>query len=313
MICNTYKIELPHTSVFTDGWCLADIETEGRFWRTSRLLAARVIAYGKPCEEYEWIAERESDEYDILSELAKVIMRSSCILTFNGDSFDLPHLRKKYQAYRAQDPTKGRKSLDLMRVLAPYKFMFSLQSYRLADYLSLFRGKYAIRNDAEGALLVSSLLELARLFALPDTSLSAGLFDKDSQVEKVFRAEWKMPEELPIEIDIIDEVFHLISRRDDVRLEVTCDGSMLRRYYTDYENYEYLLAEGYAAHKSLTAYVAADRKEKAVRTNCFSLIPVASVFPDRPDRLKKYIQSVLDYLKRGTERPEDNIDKKSCR
>jgi hypothetical protein len=156
------------------------------------------------------------------------------------------------------------------------------------------------------------LLELAYLFALPDTPLRAGMFNKDSQAEKVFRAEWKLPKELPVEIDIIDEVFHLISRGNDVRLEVICDGSMLRRYYTDYENYEYLLAEGYAAHRSLTAYVAADRKEKAVRTNCFSLIPVNSVFPDRPDRMKKYVQSVLDYLKRGTEFP-DNIDKKSCR
>ncbi len=305
MISNTYKIELPYASVFKESWCLVDIETEGRFWRTSRLLAARVITYGSPLEEYEWIAERESDEYDILSELAQVLMRSSCIMTFNGDSFDLPHLRKKYQAYRAQDPTKGKKTLDLMRALMPYKFMFELQSYRLADYLSLFHGKYDIRNDAEGALLVSSLLELSNLFTLPDTSCEAGMLEQEGESKKIFRAKWKTPDEMPIEIEIFDEVFHLTSCGSYVRLEITCDGSVLRRYYTDYENYDFLLAEGYAAHRSLTAYVAADRKEKAVRTNCFSLIPVSSVFPDRPDRLKKYIQSVLVYMKRGIDRPFD--------
>lgn len=305
MISNTYKIELTYASVFKESWCLVDIETEGRFWRTSRLLAARVITYGSPLEEYEWIAERESDEYDILSELAQVLMRSSCIMTFNGDSFDLPHLRKKYQAYRAQDPTKGKKTLDLMRALMPYKFMFELQSYRLADYLSLFHGKYDIRNDAEGALLVSSLLELSNLFTLPDTSCEAGMLEQEGESKKIFRAKWKTPDEMPIEIEIFDEVFHLTSCGSYVRLEITCDGSVLRRYYTDYENYDFLLAEGYAAHRSLTAYVAADRKEKAVRTNCFSLIPVSSVFPDRPDRLKKYIQSVLVYMKRGIDRPFD--------
>ena len=109
MISNTYKIELPYASVFKESWCLVDIETEGRFWRTSRLLAARVITYGSPLEEYEWIAERESDEYDILSELAQVLMRSSCIMTFNGDSFDLPHLRKKYQAYRRRIRQRGKR------------------------------------------------------------------------------------------------------------------------------------------------------------------------------------------------------------
>lgn len=305
MISNTYKIELTYASVFKESWCLVDIETEGRFWRTSRLLAARVITYGSPLEEYEWIAERESDEYDILSELAQVLMRSSCIMTFNGDSFDLPHLRKKYQAYRAQDPTKGKKTLDLMRALMPYKFMFELQSYRLADYLSLFHGKYDIRNDAEGALLVSSLLELSNLFTLPDTSCEAGMLEQEGESKKIFRAKWKTPDEMPIEIEIFDEVFHLTSCGSYVRLEITCDGSVLRRYYTDYENYDFLLAEGYAAHRSLTAYVAADRKEKAVRTNCFSLIPVSSVFPDRPDRLKKYIQSVLVYMKGGIDRPFD--------
>jgi hypothetical protein len=308
MISNTYKIELPYASVFKESWCLVDIETEGRFWRTSRLLAARVITYGSPLEEYEWIAERESDEYDILSELAQVLMRSSCIMTFNGDSFDLPHLRKKYQAYRAQDPTKGKKTLDLMRALMPYKFMFELQSYRLADYLSLFHGKYDIRNDAEGALLVSSLLELSNLFTLPDTSCEAGMLEQEGESKKIFRAKWKTPDEMPIAIDIFDEVFHLTSCGSYVRLEITCDGSVLRRYYIDYENYDFLLAEGYAAHRSLTAYVAADRKEKAVRTNCFSLIPVSSVFPDRPDRLKKYIQSVLVYMKRGIDRPFDIED-----
>ena len=308
MISNTYKIELPYASVFKESWCLVDIETEGRFWRTSRLLAARVITYGSPLEEYEWIAERESDEYDILSELAQVLMRSSCIMTFNGDSFDLPHLRKKYQAYRAQDPTKGKKTLDLMRALMPYKFMFELQSYRLADYLSLFHGKYDIRNDAEGALLVSSLLELSNLFTLPDTSCEAGMLEQEGESKKIFRAKWKTPDEMPIEIEIFDEVFHLTSCGSYVRLEITCDGSVLRRYYIDYENYDFLLAEGYAAHRSLTAYVAADRKEKAVRTNCFSLIPVSSVFPDRPDRLKKYIQSVLVYMKRGINRPFDIED-----
>lgn len=308
MISNTYKIELPYASVFKESWCLVDIETEGRFWRTSRLLAARVITYGSPLEEYEWIAERESDEYDILSELAQVLMRSSCILTFNGNSFDLPHLRKKYQAYRAQDPTKGKKTLDLMRALMPYKFMFELQSYRLADYLSLFHGKYDIRNDAEGALLVSSLLELSNLFTLPDTSCEAGMLEQEGESKKIFRAKWKTPDEMPIEIEIFDEVFHLTSCGSYVRLEITCDGSVLRRYYIDYENYDFLLAEGYAAHRSLTAYVAADRKEKAVRTNCFSLIPVSSVFPDRPDRLKKYIQSVLVYMKRGIDRPFDIED-----
>ena len=308
MISNTYKIELPYASVFKESWCLVDIETEGRFWRTSRLLAARVITYGSPLEEYEWIAERESDEYDILSELAQVLMRSSCIMTFNGDSFDLPHLRKKYQAYRAQDPTKGKKTLDLMRALMPYKFMFELQSYRLTDYLSLFHGKYDIRNDAEGALLVSSLLELSNLFTLPDTSCEAGMLEQEGESKKIFRAKWKTPDEMPIEIEIFDEVFHLTSCGSYVRLEITCDGSVLRRYYIDYENYDFLLAEGYAAHRSLTAYVAADRKEKAVRTNCFSLIPVSSVFPDRPDRLKKYIQSVLVYMKRGIDRPFDIED-----
>lgn len=304
MIYNIYKIELPHASVFKDGWCLVDIETEGRFWRTSRLLAARAITYGgSPLEEHEWISERESDEYDILSELSKILLRSSCIMTFNGNSFDLPHLRKKYQAYRAQDPTKGKETLDLMRTLMPYRFMFRLKSYHLADYLSLFDEKYVIRNDAEGALLVSSLLELSCLFTLPDISVAAGIQDKDGTAEKIFWTEWKMPEEIQVGVDIIDEVFHLAASGGDVRLEVVCDGSRLRKYYTDYENYDYLLAEGYAAHRSLTAYVAADRKEKAVRTNCFTRIPIAAVFPDRPERLKKYIQSVLDYLRRETDRP----------
>ncbi len=299
MIRKVDRVEMPHASSFTEGWCLVDIETEGRFWRTSKLLTVHVIEYGDPCTELSLYAERESDEYDMLSELSQVLMRASNIMTFNGNSFDLPHLRKKYQAYRASDPTNGRNSLDLMRALAPYQFLFDMQSHHLSDYLTLFSGRYGVRNDAEGAFLVSSLLDLRRIFTAAPSSLSACYETSPVSGKKMLTASWHMDAPLPVDIDHRDEVFRLFSREGIANLEIETDGEMLRRYYTDYENYEFLLSEGYAAHRSLTSYVAEDRKEKAVRENCFMPVPVASVFPDRPDRLCTYIQSALDYLRRN--------------
>ena len=70
-------------------------------------------------------------------------------------------------------------------------------------------------------------------------------------------------------------------------------------YHSDFENYDYLPGEGCAVHKSLTAYVASDRKAKASRDNCYTRIPCGTLLQGNEKTLKKYTEKTIAYLLGG--------------
>ena len=118
-----------------------DILTSTRYYRTSLLTEVRLITIPGEHEapdETVWTLEKESDDFDILMELAKALRDIRLIITFNGTGFDIPHLTKKYAAYRLPNPLEGKHFLDLLKKLRQFDALFPLSSHRLADYMSLF-------------------------------------------------------------------------------------------------------------------------------------------------------------------------------
>ena len=57
--------------------------------------------------------------------------------------------------------------------------------------------------------------------------------------------------------------------------------------------------EDCAVHKSLTAYVASDRKAKASRDNCYTRIPCGTLLQGNEKTLKKYTEKTVAYLLGG--------------
>ncbi len=73
------------------------------------------------------IAESFLDEKLLLEQFGQVLSRYDTIIEFNGDRFDLPYLREKYEAYGMEDPFTPLRSVDLYREIRPYKDMLSLK------------------------------------------------------------------------------------------------------------------------------------------------------------------------------------------
>ena len=111
----------------------------------------------------------------------------------------------------------------------------------------------------------------------------------------IFRLHY--PDGFPVGFSVHDSGFHL---RFFFFLTVLlssriCNGS-IRYYHTDVKNYWYLPLEGYAIHKSAAQYVDKSRREKAVRENCYHLVPVSPAFLQDPAMLDGYLKSVLAYF-----------------
>ena len=298
-----------HTAFLTQSSCLLDIETDSRYWRTSHFKNVRLADTEK---EIIWVPEKESDEYDLLIALTESLSQYSHIVTFNGTGFDLPHLRKKYRAYRLSDPLQDKRHDDLFLMLRKYNALLPLARHRLVDYVSLFKESHVPDDDVQKELFISQILNLA---CLPEGNFRVKTADSACRNTDIFKEETlNLPSDgtvlsllltpdLPVSFHVhcSDGPFELDSDPESGTLLLrirSCDGSFYI-YHSDFENYDYLPGEGCAVHKSLTAYVASDRKVKASRDNCYTRIPCGTLLQGNEKTLKKYTEKTVAYLMSG--------------
>ncbi len=272
-----------------------DITTSTRYYRTSLLTEVRLITLPSENEtpkETVWTLEKESDDFDILVELAAALAEVKLIVTFNGTSFDVPHLTKKYEAYRLEDPFKGKHFIDLFLKFKKFDPLLQLSSHRLADYMALFPENELpeAASDAERELLLTSLLPLEGFLA-GNFTVDAAHVSGDSVTFALVPYG-----SLPVKINVEDGPFRFSLDGDKAHLTAALFTRQLRRYYTNVSDYEFLTKEGYAVHKSVSAGVGKDRKERAVRENCFSFFRCSEKFLGDEAAIKRYVVSVFSYM-----------------
>ena len=289
---------------------ILDIAATGRYWRTSQIETITLITAASAPFEITMGLEKEADEYDMLLSLGELLENAREIITFNGTAFDLPQIRHKLAAYGMRDPLVGKEFRDLFLEYRPLAGILGLPSRRLADYaaffgsedggtdarrtlrllafdafLDLLDGHFSLRDAASDRTPAAIPLDDGTAAAASDGSPSVLYYTLS--LRRVF----------PGRISIHDGIYHLIVERDTARISVHLRDGRIRCYHTDTENYDYLPLEGYAIHRSMSAYVDKTRKEKAVRENCFHLIAYSiSFLSDRP-LIETYLRSALQYLR----------------
>ena len=320
--------QLYPSSDFECGDAILDITASGRYFRTSRLLRIDLIRRNESRRNesrrnesrrnesvvrlISWISEQESDEYEMLTALSDALDSIRRIITFNGNAFDLPHLHQKYKAFDLMDPLQGKQYLDLMLRLKPISRFLALPSGKLADFAGFLHlaqpdasdeASFRFHPGAEDKHEASTPNDA--LYTLECMSLLhyADFLDQGARIREVTTDEERVifrlhyPDGFPVGFSVHDSGFHLRFSEDGTVLLSSriCNGS-IRYYHTDVKNYWYLPLEGYAIHKSAAQYVDKSRREKAVRENCYHLVPVSPAFLQDPAMLDGYLKSVLAYF-----------------
>ena len=315
--------QLYPSSDFECGDAILDITARGRYFRTSRLLRIDLIRRNESRHNesrrnesgvrlISWISEQESDEYEMLTVLSDALDSIRRIITFNGNAFDLPHLHQKYKAFDLMDPLQGKQYLDLMLRLKPISRFLALPSGKLADFAGFLHlaqpdasdeASFRFHPGAEDKHEASTPNDA--LYTLECMSLLhyADFLDQGARIREVTTDEERVifrlhyPDGFPVGFSVHDSGFHLRFSEDGTVLLSSriCNGS-IRYYHTDVKNYWYLPLEGYAIHKSAAQYVDKSRREKAVRENCYHLVPVSPAFLQDPAMLEGYLKSVLAYF-----------------
>lgn len=277
----------------SEGDCIYDIGTTGHYWRTSSLVSVSFAerASGGSAVLRCAFSEKEADEYDLLLLVIRTLGTARRIITYNGTSFDIPHTKKKLEAYGLPDPFPGKEFLDLYPAYRPLFRICGFVSMKLADLAEKTAPGVSARCDAERTLQILPLMAVSAFFDGGWEYLSA----KEEDGSVIFRLRPVSP--LPVRLSLERDGCYLIAAGDEASLALRIFDGKLRFYHEDVENYDYLPAEGYAVHRSMSVFVEASHKEKAVPENCFSLISFSSSLLSNEASCRTLISSALRHIR----------------
>lgn len=109
-----------------------DIETTG-FSRTGCFCyligAAFTDTDGSHFTVIQWLAEAASDEALLIQEFSRLSEKYSSLIHFNGDSFDIPFLKKRASIHNIQLNLDSMRSIDLYKHAKGLKPLLRLESY----------------------------------------------------------------------------------------------------------------------------------------------------------------------------------------
>lgn len=127
-----------------------DIETTGLSRKYNNIFLIGLCEIKKNSSVELFFAEDLEEEYDILKEIKPYLDKN--IITFNGNSFDIPFIKEKYDFYNMDFPQV--EGFDLYRYIKNYKHILNLKNYKqksLEEYLNINRDEFI-----SGAEVVSS-------------------------------------------------------------------------------------------------------------------------------------------------------------
>ncbi len=131
-----------------------DIETTGLSPNASSIYLIGLLYYNPDQKEWQltqWFADNYQSEKEILSHFLDMLESFSCLYHFNGNTFDIPYVRKKCTRHKIQlsahckqlfDDKTGCFSIDLLAKIRPLKHLLSLEKCNqtaLERYLDIYR------------------------------------------------------------------------------------------------------------------------------------------------------------------------------
>ena len=120
-----------------------DIETTGFSADVTALYLIGCIYYddGK-WKLIQWFAEDKNSEKEALTAFSDFLQDKRYLICYNGTTFDLPYLRKKYEKHSLEFNTDKFEIIDFYRVFSSYKSFLEIKGLKQKDietYLGIFR------------------------------------------------------------------------------------------------------------------------------------------------------------------------------
>ena len=287
--------------------CFFDIETTGLSPSISNvyLIGAAELKNGKVTVT-QWFADDYTSEAALLSAFSDYLKQFDMVIHYNGTTFDIPYLTKKYIYHRITDPFLKLESLDLYREVNSFckkhktektaPNVFGTENLKLTTIEKLvgfdrgqdFTGKECIdiyttymqekfaHNEANMASLRSSVLSHNH-DDLMGTMMSTlmltftGYKPNDpilTMTDDTAIFNDSLPEGLNYPFTITYGNVRMSG--NEVTIRIPLYKGTLCHFYPDCKNYYYLPEEDEAVHKSVGGYVDKGHRVQATAETCYT-------------------------------------------
>lgn len=301
-----------------------DIETTGFAPLNSQIYMVGTIYFSEnKWVQTQWMAETFDEEWEVLDQFFRHFSGDSCLITYNGDHFDLPYLEKK----RRQSPISRQpvnfSSLDLYKFLKPYKKMLNFSRMRQSDlekfldfnrcedlngrdYISIYQ-QYLKTNDLRLAEILldhnqKDLQGLTKILSL--LSYAQPAFGHFQILEASLERDYlhlavSLLFPLPRPLSYRGELLGLEGEKEQLHVTLPLTEGKLRKFYSDFQSYYYLPGEDMAIHQSLAAYIDKEKKKKATAETCYTWFDCTPNFVSDFDALKTCLREYFQLEFKG--------------
>lgn len=289
----------------TESFLFFDIETTG-FSRDNTILYLIGCGYftRQGFQFIQWFNDDGTSEEEILLAFQNILQKKDWqLVTFNGNSFDIPYLKRHYELNELTCSIEDYESLDFYQFLKPFQTLFQMTHGKQKDWecflglhredkydggqlISVYKNYLMTKEDEllhnlllhneEDLLGMKYLLPLfsyRQLFleaiTLQDVTTASTLFEHGSGS---IALTCRLPLPLPQPLTVSTPIGSLSSDEKDLSvLTITLPyvEDILKHFYKDYHNYYYLPKEDRAIHKSIGCYVERQYRRVAKASTCY--------------------------------------------
>lgn len=295
---NLHTELLPETDGFPEHSILFDIETTGLSAATSYIYLIGAI-YRKESHLYltQWFCDSYQEEKELLSAFRSFLTdhANSMLVHYNGTTFDLPFLNKKWERHRLSFFVSPEDTQDLYQLLLPFRRLTQLPDLKqktveasggylrddsfqggdLIEVYAAYTGKYRLATltgdfseaDALRTVLLLhnhddllGLLKIYQLTHLPDIRQGKYLPELTlTETELLFSYPVSA---LPFAVTKDLGFASWYADQKGLLLRIPLFLGELKYFFPDYKNYSYLIYEDTAIHNSLADYVDPEAKKR---------------------------------------------------
>lgn len=295
---------------------LFDIETTGLSRKYSHIY---MIGTGKIIDNNlfirQFFAFNKNEEKEIILRFLSYLKNNNIIVTFNGDSFDIPFLEERCNILGIDFDRYKYKTIDLYKKIKKINNLLNLPSLKqksIEDFLGIHRndmydGGYLIkvyndytislspdleyllmihnREDIKGIIDLFSMIFYEKL---KKASISMVSYDKkDSYISFTVNTDIYIPKS----IKIINKKITLSVKPYLLEGQIPLEDNKIRYYFDNYKDYVYLIDDKKIIPKVLISSIDKNKYRKVKKDECYVLIDI-----DKVDNnyLVSYIKNFLE-------------------
>lgn len=286
----------PHVQhYFKENAAFFDIETTGFSANSAFVyLIGMALRTGGDMHVYQFLAQDRFEEPEVINSFYQKICHASTIITFNGNGFDLPFLKKREQALGIANDWSRFAYLDLYKTAQRLSKCLQLPDkkqktielflgisredrYSGGELISVYFAYERQNSPKEEEILllhnyedVTGMPQLLSLLSYQDFLSDPVQIKTASMRHETLSLILKAPARFPKQAACQTPSCRLLFREEDAVLEINAVRGEMRYYYDNYKDYYYLPDEDMAIHKSVAVYADPSHRKKATRSTCYT-------------------------------------------